>query len=152
MLRRLCLRPVLRFVCVVSVLNLLSSGLPSFAKYSQEPPPTGSAPQSMVTSLPSPLTDALALYRKGNFDEAIEKYQAILKDKPKSSDAYAGLIRSYLKKKDVQQAEDTATRALQVADATPVHVALGELYFRQGKLVQWGDVSVLNAMPPAPGK
>lgn len=23
------------------------------------------------------------------------------------------------------------------------------LYFRQDKLVQWGDVSVLNAMPPA---
>src|SRR5262245_58636013 len=24
------------------------------------------------------------------------------------------------------------------------------LYFRQNKLVQWGDASVLNAMPPAP--
>ena len=26
------------------------------------------------------------------------------------------------------------------------------LYFRQDKLTQWGDSSLLNAMPPAPGK
>ena len=84
------------------------------------------------------------MYRKGDFDTAIRKYQQILQENPPSPDAYAGLIRTYLKKKDVQQAYDTATQALQVADSTPIHVALGEVYFRQGKIhdaeVEWAKV------------
>lgn len=126
---------------------LVATGPSSLGEPRQEPPTAGSVPQSTVTSLPSPLTDALALYRKGNFDEAIAKYQGVLHDKPNSPDAYAGLIRTYLKKKDVQQAADLATQAIQVADATPVRVALGELYFRQGKIhdaeAEW--VKVINS-------
>lgn len=78
--------------------------------------------------------EAKALYRKGDFDAAITKYEQILQQKPPSPDAYAGLVRSYLKKKDVQHAYDTATQALQVVDAEPIHVALGEVYFRQGRI------------------
>jgi tetratricopeptide (TPR) repeat protein len=147
MLRSSRFRLTLGLLCAVSVLALLASSRLSFASPEQEPPTTGSVPQSTVTSLPSPLTDALALYRKGSFEEAITKYQAVLHDKPNSPDAYAGLIRTYLKKKDVQQAADTATQALQAADSTPVHVALGELYFRQGKIheaeAEW--VKVINS-------
>jgi tetratricopeptide (TPR) repeat protein len=102
-------------------------------KSNQEPPTTSSTAQVPVSSLPSPLTEALALYRKGRFDEAITKYQGVLHDEPNSPDAYAGLIRTYLKKKDVQLASETAQQALQVADSAPVRVALGEVYFRQGK-------------------
>ena len=147
MLRSSSLRPILELLCAVSLLALLASSRPSFARPKQERPTTGSVPQSTVTSLPSPLTDALALYRKGNFDEAITKYQGVLHDKPNSPDAYAGLIRTYLKKKDVQQAADIANQALQIADATPVRVALGELYFRQGRIhdaeAEW--VKVINS-------
>jgi tetratricopeptide (TPR) repeat protein len=150
MLRSSRLRLSLGVLWQVTVFALLTIGPSSFARHSQEPPTTGSVPHSTVTSLPSPLTDALALYRKGNFDEAISKYQEILRDKPNSPDAYAGLIRTYLKKKDVQQAADIATQALQVADATPVRVALGELYFRQGKIhdaeAEW--IKVINSGHP----
>jgi tetratricopeptide (TPR) repeat protein len=104
------------------------------AKANQEPPTATSPAQVPLASLPSPLTEALALYRKGSFDEAITKYQDVLHDKPNSPDAYAGLIRTYLKKKDVQQASDTAQQALKIADAAPVRVALGEVYFRQGNI------------------
>jgi tetratricopeptide (TPR) repeat protein len=96
--------------------------------------------------LASPLSDALILYRRGDFDGAIAKYQQIILEKPKSPDAYAGLIRTYLKMKDAHQASQTATKALEVADSVPVHVALGEVYFRQGKIVdaekEW--VKVIN--------
>jgi tetratricopeptide (TPR) repeat protein len=102
--------------------------------------PVAAAPVATVASSPAsallanPLGEARALYLKGDFDGAIQKYQQILQEKPKSPDAYAGLIRTYLKKKDLPQASDTAAKALQVVDSVPVHVALGEVYFRQGKI------------------
>jgi tetratricopeptide (TPR) repeat protein len=136
----------LGIVCSVFLLAVVCSPS-SFARHNQEPPTTSSVPQSTVTSLPSPLTDALALYRKGNFEEAIAKYQDILRDKPNSPDAYAGLVRTYLKKKDVQQAAEIANHALQAADSSPVRVALGEVYFRQGRIhdaeAEW--VKVINS-------
>ena len=97
--------------------------------------------------MPAPLTDALELYRKGDFDGAIQKYQQVLELNPKSTEAYAGLTRVYLKAKDVQQASDTIPKALQVNDVPELHVALGEVYFRQGKISpaehKW--VQVLNS-------
>jgi predicted Zn-dependent protease len=74
--------------------------------------------------------------RKGSFDAAIEKYRQLLQEKPKSPYAYAGLTRAYLKKKDVTQASETVTKGLQVTDSWPVRVALGEVYFRQGKITE----------------
>lgn len=86
----------------------------------------------------------MALARKGDFDAAIKKYQQLLQEKPKSPDAYAGLARCYLKKKDVTHAYETVSKGLQVSDAWPVRVALGEVYFRQGKITEaekeWIDV------------
>src|SRR5262249_33584443 len=101
-------------------------------------PAAASAPSTSSASQlpPDPLGDAKALLRQGKFDAAIERYQQILQEKPKSPDAYAGLVRAYLKKRDVEKASDTATKALQVTDAWPVHVALGEVYFRQGRITE----------------
>jgi predicted aspartyl protease len=86
----------------------------------------------------------MALARKGDCDAAIKKYQELLQGRPKSPDAYAGLTRCYLKEKDVTQAYETVSKGLQVSDAWPVRVALGEVYFRQGHIPQaekeWVDV------------
>ena len=97
--------------------------------------------------LPSPLQDARVLYQKGDFDGALKIYQQIISKKSQSPDAYAGVIRTYLKMKDVQQASETATKALAAADSLPVHVALGELDFRQGKIREAEDewVKVVNS-------
>jgi predicted aspartyl protease len=74
-------------------------------------------------------------------------YQQILQENPASAEAYAGLTRVYLKQKGIQQASDTIHKALQVADAPAVRVALGEVYFRQGKIsdaeVEW--VKTINS-------
>ena len=103
-------------------------------------------PPPVASSL-SPLHDARVLYQKGDFDGALKIYQQIITEKSQSPDAYAGVIRTYLKMKDVQQASETATKALAVADSVPVHVALGEVYFRQGKIAdaeaEW--VKVVNS-------
>ena len=93
---------------------------------------------------PDPLGEAKALARKGDSDGAIDKYHELLQERPKSPDAYAGLTRVYLKKKDVAQAHETVTKGLEVTDSWPVRVALGEVYFRQGKISEaekeWVDV------------
>jgi tetratricopeptide (TPR) repeat protein len=86
----------------------------------------------------------MALERKGDFDAAIRKYQQFFQERPMSPDAYAGLTRIYLKKKDVTQAYATVTKGLQVSNGWPIRVALGEVYFRQGKISEaekeWVDV------------
>ena len=96
---------------------------------------------------PDPLSEAKGFYRKGDFDRAIQKYQQLLQEKPHSPDAYAGLTRVYLKEKNVKQASDTVTQGLQLADSPLVRVALGEVYFREGKISEaereW--VNVINS-------
>ncbi len=98
--------------------------------------------------LPNPVGEALSLYRKGSFSAAIEKYQHILQDNPKSPDAYTGLTRIYLKQGNVSLAADTVTKGLLAAtNSSGLHVALGEVYFRQGKIAEaeqeW--VNVINS-------
>jgi len=92
----------------------------------------------------NPLGEAMVLYRKGDFDGAIGKYQALLQAKPNSPDAYAGLVRVYLKQKKVAQAAETAERGLAVSDSAPIRVAHAEVLFRQGKIEdaerEWANV------------
>jgi len=100
---------------------------------------------------PSALPEAIRHYRRGEFDAAIQSYNAVLQENPKSPDAYAGLTRVYLKQKEVDQAYDAATNGLKVTDSPTVHVALGEVYFRQGKIPEaeheW--ITVVNTGYPS---
>jgi len=108
------------------------------------PVPTAAPPLPNLDAPHSVLGEAMLLERKGDFDAAITKYQQHLQQKPKSPDAYAGLTRCYLKKKDVAEAYNAAQKGLDVADGWPVRVALGEVYFRQGKIpeaeTEWTQV------------
>jgi len=146
-LRRLL--PGLAFVCSSIVSFVSGSAQSTLADQAPVAASTSSvsSPASTLSAVPSRLAEAKMLYRKGSFDAAIAKYQEILQGNPPSPDAYAGLVRTYLKKKDVQQAYDTATHALQVVDSEPIHVALGEVYFRQGRIhdaeEEW--VKVINS-------
>ncbi|MGO9274251.1 MAG: aspartyl protease family protein [Terriglobia bacterium] len=112
---------------------------------SQAPPTSAKSPEP--DTAPDLLGEAREFYRKGDFDRAIQKYQQVLQERPNSPDAYAGLTRVYLKKKDVKPASDTVTKGLQSADSPAVRVALGEVYFRQGRIPEaeqeW--VNVINS-------
>jgi predicted aspartyl protease/predicted negative regulator of RcsB-dependent stress response len=100
----------------------------------EAPKPAPAAVATSVPAVPDDLTAAALLYRQGQFDAAIQKYQQFLTEKPTSSEAYAGLTRVYLKQKNVQLANETISKGLQAADGPAVQVALGEVYFRQGKI------------------
>ena len=67
-----------------------------------------------------------------------------MQEKPTSPDGWAGLIRSYLKKKDVSGAAQSAEQALAASDHPRIRVARAEVLFRQGEIVraekEWADV------------
>jgi tetratricopeptide (TPR) repeat protein len=100
-----------------------------------------SAPTSVSTNSTAPaltlgslLTEAQALYRQGNLDGALAKYQQLLQQWPKSPDAYAGVIRVYLQQKKVDEAARAANEALALSDTARIRTARAEVLFRQGKI------------------
>ena len=95
--------------------------------------PSGTTSPARI-SAPSPLSEAVRLYRKGDFDAAIEKYQQLLQERPSSPDGYTGLARVYLKRKDVQHADETISKGMEKIDSPTMRVALGEVLFREGKI------------------
>src|SRR5436309_1728516 len=98
---------------------------------------TGSSAPSNASASPSTnyLGEARELYRKGDFDGAIEKYQSFLQVRPGSPDAYAGMCRVYLKQRKLGLAASTVNDGLALSHESPrLHVALGEVLFRQGKI------------------
>lgn len=112
----------------------------SAALFSGSPPPVSPA----YTSGHQALCDALGHYARGEFDAARESYNVVLQKNPRSPDAYAGLTRVYLKQRKVEQAREIATKGVKLTDAPVVHVALGEVYFREGHIPEaereWANV------------
>jgi tetratricopeptide (TPR) repeat protein len=135
-----------------SLAQAASQGTPTKAATSMSPPSSATARSDGPAIAPNPLGEALVLYRKGEFNAAIEKYQQILQDRPKSPDAYAGLVRVYLKQKNVELAAQAAAKGLAQTDSTRIHVARGEVRFREGRIdeaeKEWVDV-VNSGFPEA---
>ena len=107
-------------------------------------PPPAPASSSTPPMPPNLLGEARSLYRKGDFDGALAKYQEFLKAHPQSPDAYAGEVRVYLKQKNVDLAAQAAEQGLAQSISARLHAARGEVWFRQGKIPEaekeWADV------------
>src|SRR5579864_2466707 len=110
-----------------------------------------------ATTQPDPTTillDAKALYRKGSFDQSLARYNEVLKADPHSGDAYAGIIRCYLKQDKVHEADDAVRKGLLADPAHPdLKVAEGELLFRQGEIPEAGALfNEVITTPPSPAQ
>jgi Flp pilus assembly protein TadD len=93
------------------------------------------------------LQDAQHFFRTGKFDAAIQAYTQ-LETGPQAVFAYTGLTRAYLRKKDPNDAYAAAAKAVEIAPNVPdAKVAMGEAYFRQGKIpeAEAQFVSVINS-------
>jgi tetratricopeptide (TPR) repeat protein len=137
---------MLRYFWIAS-LFFSTVGLSSMARLGQQSATANAA------SDPTPmLSDALSLYRKGSFDQALAKYNDVLKADPQSGEAYAGIIRCYLKQEKVREADDTLQKGLQSNPASAdLKVAEGELLFRQGEIPEAGKLfDFVVATPPDP--
>ncbi len=97
--------------------------------------------------LSAPLANALRLYRTGKFDDAAAAYNAIIASGgPEVVLAYTGLTRVYLKQNKVNDAFESASKAVALTPGkTPAITAMGEVYFRQGKMSQ-AELSFLNPL------
>src|ERR1700746_2172267 len=110
-----------------------------------------------VAAQPDPtaiLLDAKSLYRKGSFDQSLARYNEVLKADPHSGDAYAGMVRSYLKQDKVREADDAVRKGLLADHAHPdLKVAEGELLFRQGEIPEAGALfNEVITTPPSPAQ
>ncbi len=118
------------------------------------PPPTQTQPATVTCTvdvspkvLSPPLTEALRLYRTGKFDESVAAYNAIISSGGADTAlAYTGLARVYLKQHKTNEAFDAASKAVALTPGkTPAITALGEVYFRQGKM-KLAQESFLNPL------
>ena len=119
-------------VCLllVSAVSLVRSQEPA----TQAPPANLT---SKVTTTESALDAANQLYREGKFAAAAEAFKTITNSADPSALAYVGLVRAYLALKNPDEAAAAALKASKLAPTLDaVHIALGEVYFRQGKLTE----------------
>jgi tetratricopeptide (TPR) repeat protein len=120
-----------------------SSTLPS---QTAAPPPKDTAAPSSAPTVASPApaqpaaplapqAQALQFYRTGKFDAAIDAYTKLASADPGA--AYVGLTRVYLRQKRTTDAYAAVNKAIELAPKSPdVHVALAEVYYRQGKIIE----------------
>ena len=155
---------VLRFALPYAVISAFcfaqSTGLPADAKASASaqqaaspaklaetsagPPSASRDITAPVAPNDNPLGEAGILYSHGNFPDAIAKYEGYVQQHPQSPDGYAGLVRVYLKQKDVEQAVQMAEKGIAQSDSPRMRSARAEVWFRQGKILEaekeWVDI------------
>jgi tetratricopeptide (TPR) repeat protein len=89
--------------------------------------------------------EAALLYRTGKFAAALEKYKLALQTWPNSPQAYSGMARIYLKQGNIDDAANSVSKGLALSSSDDLHVALGEIYFRRGKIPEaereWSNVA-----------
>lgn len=159
---------VLRFAlpfALISVLGAAQSVSPPAGAKDSAPAQSGVSPAKVVEGsagssskdttapvapLDNPLGEAKLLYRQGNFHGAIAKYEQVVEQHPQSPDGYAGLVRVYLKQKDVELAMQTAESGIVRSDSPRMRSARAEVWFRQGKIQEaekeW--VGIINSGYP----
>jgi len=127
---------------LLSPLTLVLVAIPLLAQNLPSAPEPGASVDS-----PASLPDALRLYRMGKFAAAEEEYEK-LETGPEASSAYIGLSRIYLKEEKPDEAYAAASKAAELAPDVPeTQVALGEMYFRQGKIAdaERAFINVINS-------
>jgi len=111
--------------------------------------PAASAKPATPSTESSPLAQAQQLYRVGKFAAASEQYNSIIKSGVDVGPAFAGLTRVYLKQGKISDAYAVAQKAVETApQLASTHVALAEVYFRQGKFPET-EHELLPLMNPA---
>jgi tetratricopeptide (TPR) repeat protein len=149
---RLCFAITTAFLAAIAIMLNAPVRAQDAAKTSPfQPAPQASSQQASKTvtctvdtspkTLSVPISHALHLYRTGKFDEAATAYNAIISaGGPDLVLAYTGLARVYLRQEKVSDAVAAANSAVALTPGkTPAITALGEVYFRQGKLKQAED-------------
>jgi len=112
------------------VLMAIASLSPSVCTQAQQP-------VAAKSSEPPTFQDALHLYRSGKLDEALAEYNALIAAESHPAPGYVGVSRALLRLGRVAEARTAVAKALEInPEFADAHIALGEVYFRQGKLTE----------------
>lgn len=88
----------------------------------------------------SSLAEARAEFNRGEFQNAVAQYQALITTNALLPEAHAGLVRSLLKLDEVDAAGQAATTALRLLPQSPLVLAAdGDVKFRRGLLPEARD-------------
>jgi predicted Zn-dependent protease len=89
---------------------------------------------------PPSVSKAMHLYRDGKYEEARGEYNRVIQNGFNAPTAYAGLARLELKQNRLTEAANAANKGLELGPKlAATHIALGEVYFRQGKIEEAGE-------------
>ncbi|HEY6269901.1 MAG TPA: aspartyl protease family protein [Candidatus Acidoferrum sp.] len=134
------MRRIVRFF----VFLFLNVGPASFTSRGQDPPVSSAAtttPGKPAKQLQSPAAPPTTLevarqhYWNGDYKRATAVYTEIIASGNDVAAAYTGLARTCLKMRKVGEAYKAAAKALEFEPSlAAAHTALGDVYFRQGKL------------------
>ena len=84
-----------------------------------------------------PLAAAQTLLRRGDYGGAAQAYQTLVAQQPKSPAVHAGLTLALLKQEKIDEALANAQAAVKaMPDASTLHSALGDVYFRKALIVE----------------
>lgn len=145
--------------CVVLSIAGLSLADSPFVRGQEPAPPTPppavspDTPAAKIEDKPialTPIEDAERLFALGKFDDAVERYNAIIRSGSDRAVAYAGLSRAYLKLRKPSDAYLAVRKAVESDPSlATAHSALGEVYLRQAKFheAQTEFMTALKANP-----
>jgi len=109
---------------------------------------TPMARESATSDPSAAMEEALKAYKSQNWDQAQEKFSAIVLEYPKSEQAWTMLVRALLKKEMVKEASEKAKQAaIEIPNSYDIQTALGEVYYRQGLIADADKtlVAVVNS-------
>lgn len=128
-------------ISVLIFLMILNLGMGPLRSWAQDAPPAATSTPEKSSKVArqeqaaTPLQEARQLTWNGDYKRALTQYGDIIGSGKDVAAAYAGLARVLLKTRRMEEAEEAAKKAVELDTVlATAHAALGEIYFRQGKL------------------
>ncbi len=126
--------------CIVSQCSPAMAQDPGTTTSQTAKKPAADGANSAPVQEPPSVSKAMHLYRDGKYDEARTEYNRVIQEGFSAPAAYAGLARLELKQDRVTEAAEAANKGMHLGpNLAASHVALGEVYFRQGKIEEAGE-------------
>jgi tetratricopeptide (TPR) repeat protein len=102
---------------------------------SPSPPGLGAPRATTSTEAGAALRAGEDYFQSGSFDQAIVKFNEVLKSGSLSAEAYTGMVRTYLKQNKIRDATNALAKGRQSQpSARSLQEVQGELLFREGKI------------------
>jgi tetratricopeptide (TPR) repeat protein len=122
----------------IGLLLAFASFLPVMAQTAPENnKSTVAAPATADAAAADPLAPAQALLKQGKYLEAAAAFQVIVDKNPTSDRARTGLVRSLMRARKFDEAEDAAKKAVAaIPSSALLHATMGDVNFRLGKLAE----------------